>query len=44
MVEHVFNPSTCDVEAGRSLEVQSQAGLYCYLVPGQTGLYRETLS
>jgi hypothetical protein len=43
VVVHVFNPSTQEVEAGRSLS--SRTALSTNGVPGQPGtLYRETLS
>lgn len=42
-VVHVFNPSTRDLEAGRSLWVGGQPGL-TWTVSGQPELHSETLS
>ena len=42
MVTHVFNPSTQEAEAGRFLS--SRPAWSTKLVPGQPGLYKETLS
>jgi hypothetical protein len=42
MVEHAFNPSTQEVEAGRFLS--SRPAWSTKWVPGQPGLHRETLS
>ena len=42
MVVHAFNPSTWEVEAGGFLS--SKPAWSTELVPGQPGLYRETLS
>ena len=39
---HAFNPSTCEAEAGRFLS--SGPAWSTEWVPGQPGLYRETLS
>lgn len=44
MAAHAFNPSTGDVEAGRSLTVSSRPANPTESVPRQTGLLRETLS
>jgi hypothetical protein len=41
-VAHAFNPSTYEAEAGRFLS--SRPAWSTKLVPGQPGLYRETLS
>jgi hypothetical protein len=42
MVTHVFNPSTQEAEAGRFL--CSRPPWSTKLVPGQLGIYKETLS
>jgi hypothetical protein len=42
MVVHAFNPSTPEAEAGRFLSSRPAWSTKC--VPGQPGLYRETLS
>jgi hypothetical protein len=42
MVVHGFNPSTWEAEAGRFLSLRPAWSTK--LVPGQPGLYRETLS
>ena len=42
MVEHIFNPSTLEAEAGRYLLVQGQFGLQ-EQVPGQLGLLHREL-
>jgi hypothetical protein len=42
MVVHAFNPSTQEVEAGRFLS--SRPAWSTKWVPGQPGLYRETLT
>jgi hypothetical protein len=42
MVVHAFNPSTWEAEAGRFLS--SRPAWSTKWVPGQPGLYRETLS
>jgi hypothetical protein len=42
MVVHAFNPSTWEAEAGGFLS--SRPAWSTELVPGQPGLYRETLS
>jgi hypothetical protein len=42
MVEHAFNPSTCEAEAGRFLS--SRPAWSTEWVPGQPRLHRETLS
>jgi hypothetical protein len=42
MVAHTFNPSTQEAEAGRFLS--SRPAWFIKWVPGQPGLYRETLS
>jgi hypothetical protein len=42
VVVHAFNPSTQEAEAGRFLS--SRPGWATKRVPGQSGLYRETLS
>jgi hypothetical protein len=42
VVAHAFNPSTLEAEAGRFLS--SRPAWYTKWVPGQPGLYRETLS
>jgi hypothetical protein len=42
VVAHTFNPSTWETEAGRFLS--SRPAWSTKLVPGQPGLYRETLS
>jgi hypothetical protein len=42
MVAHAFNPSTQEAEAGRFLSLRSAYSTKW--VPGQPGLYRETLS
>jgi hypothetical protein len=42
VVAHAFNPSTREAEAGRFLS--SRPAWSTELVPGQPGLYRETLS
>ena len=39
---HTFNPSTWEAEAGRSLSLRTAWSTG--KVPGQPGLYRETLS
>lgn len=41
---HNFNHSIWKAEAGGSLRVQGQPGLYSKQVPGQPELLRETLS
>jgi hypothetical protein len=42
MVVHAFNPSTWEAEAGRFLS--SRPAWSTKWVPGQPGLYKETLS
>jgi hypothetical protein len=42
MVAHAFNPSSWEAEAGQFLS--SRPAWSTELVPGQPGLYRETLS
>ena len=42
MVAHAFNPSTQEVEVGRS--VSSKPAWSIELIPGKPGLHRETLS
>jgi hypothetical protein len=42
VMAHAFNPSTCEAEAGRFLS--SRPAWSTKWVPGQLGLYRETLS
>jgi hypothetical protein len=42
VVAHAFNPSTWEAEAGRFLS--SRPAWSTKRVPGQPGLYRETLS
>jgi hypothetical protein len=44
MVEHTFNPSTWEAEAGGWRISEFKASLVYRMSPGQTGLYRETLS
>ena len=42
MVAHAFNPSTQEVEVGRS--VSSKPAWSIERIPGEPGLHRETLS